>query len=433
MSQPWIADGFPPLAGSRFDFDLDEDSFAFMGEALAEGGDLVGVAPERGSRAAVLVNRPDEAWHVLGRNHANYRKALGARKVRMLLGSGLIAVEGRTWRNRRRILQPSFHQEAVSRFAEVMVEANRRLLDEWCRRASAGESIDVSTDTARLTLEIIVECLFGEELEEIASELGDIPFALLTDDLTRTLSTVHELRRERERLGKYIGRRRERDEQPPDLVGVLIAARDADTGEPLDDKAVMDEVVTLAVAGHETSASALTWAWYLLSTHADVESALHAEVDAIPESGPRRPRDLQDLPYTRRVLDETLRLYPPGWLLARRALDDDALGPYRIPAGTDVLVSPYYLHRNPELWPDPETFAPDRFLEEPRHKHAYLPFGAGPRRCIGDVFGMVEMQFHLAHAARRLRLRYLGEGPPAIEAKVNLRPKEQLIFRGELR
>ncbi len=433
MNQPWNTEGFPPLVGSAFDFDLDERSFAFMGDALAEGGDLVGVAPDSGSAGAVLVNRPDEAWHVLGRNHGNYEKSLGGRKVRMLLGRGLIAIEGRAWRNRRRVLQPSFHQEAIGRFADVMLAANRRMLDKWASHTSAGEPIDVSTDTARLTLEIIVQCLFGDDLEEITADFGDIPFAILTDDLTRTLTTVHRLQKQRDRLVKYIARRRERAEQPPDLLGVLISARDADTGEPFDDKVVMDEVVTLAVAGHETSASALTWAWYLLSEHPEVESALHEELDASAEHGPLRPRDLETLPYLRRVLDETLRLYPPGWLLARRALGEDRIGPYSIPAGTDVLVSPYYLHRHPEFWPDPETFDPDRFLKEPGHKHAYIPFGAGPRRCIGDVFGMVEMQFHLAHVARKLKLRYVGDGPPAIEAKVNLRPMGQLMFRGEFR
>lgn len=430
--EPWNTPGFPPLADRPFDVDLDEESFTFIGDALARFGDLVGVAPVNRSAGMVLVNRPGEAWHVLGKNHTNYTKGVGTRKVRMLLGKGLIANEGKAWRDRRRLLQPSFHQEAVAKLVDVMVEVNRDMLDRWCERAASGKPIHVSTDTARLTLEIIVRCLFGDDLEELIAASGDIPFAMLTDDLNRTLKTVHKLQKQRALVRDLIARRRSSGVESRDLLGVLIAARDEETGEPIDDTSITDEVVTLAVAGHETSASALAWAWYLLSQHQDVEAQVHQEVDSLPLPGPRTAADLAALPYTRRVLDETLRLYPPGWLLTRRAIGPDQIGPYEIPAGTDVLVSPYYLHRNFQLWADPEAFDPNRFTDKP-DKHAYIPFGAGPRRCIGDVFGLVEMQLHLGLVARRLRLRYLGEAPPSPEAKVNLRPKEQLLFQAELR
>jgi cytochrome P450 len=433
MTQPWTASGFPPLADRAFDLDLDEESFSFIGDAFARFGDIVGVAPVLRRSGMVLVNRPDEAWHVLGSNHTNYVKGVGARKVRMLLGKGLIAIEGKAWRDRRRVLQPSFHEEAIAGLADVMVTVNLEMLERWRAQAAAGEPIDVSTDTARLTLEIIVHCLFGEDLDDLVAAAGDIPFAMLADDLNRTLTTVHRLQEQRELVLDLIARRRGRGEERGDLLGVLLAARDAETGEPIDAKSVTDEVVTLAVAGHETSASALTWGWYLLSEHPQVEAALHAEVDAFPAPGPRTVADLATLSHLRRVLDETLRLYPPGWILTRRAIAADRIGPYRIPAGTDVLISPYYLHRNPELWPRPDAFDPDRFAGKPAHKHAYIPFGAGPRRCIGDVFGLVEMQLHLALTARRLRLCYLGGAPPRPEARVNLRPKERLLFRGELR
>ena len=432
MTSPWNQDGFPPLASRPFDPDLDEATFDYLAETFRDR-DLVGVEPVVRSSGVVLVNRPDEAWHVLGRNHANYVKGIGVRKVRMLLGKGVIAVDGKAWRDRRRVLQPSFHQEAVTRLTDLMVDANRRVADRWCEQAEAGQPIDVSTDTARLTLEIMVRCLFGADLPRLTEEGGDIPFNVLTADLDRTLTTVHRLQADRQRLRALIEERRRRAEPEPDLLGVLVAARDEQTGAPLENKSILDEVVTLAVAGHETSASALSWAWYLLSDHPEVEARMHEEVDAFEEPGPVSATDLKQMAYTRRVLDEVLRMYPPGWILTRRALEDDHLGDFLIPKGTHVVVSPFYLHRHPEFWDDPETFEPDRFLEPPKHKRVYIPFGAGPRRCIGDVLGLFEMQFHLAVVARRLRLRYLGEGHPTIEAKVNLRPKEKLMFRGERR
>ena len=432
MTPPWTQDGFPPLAPRPFDPDLDEATFDYLGDTFRDH-DLIGVEPVVRSSGVVLVNRPDEAWHVLGRNHANYVKGIGVRKVRMLLGKGVIAVEGKAWRDRRRVLQPSFHQKAVARLADLMVSVNRRFVDKWCEQAEAGEPIDVSTDTARLTLEIMVQCLFGSDLPRLTEEGGDIPFSVLTDDLDRTLSTVHRLQADRQRLRALIEERRGRAEPEPDLLGVLVAARDEETGEPLETKSILDEAVTLAVAGHETSASALSWAWYLLSGHPEIEARLHEEIDGFDDPGPGTASDLERMPFTRRVLDEVLRMYPPGWILTRRALEDDEVGGYRIPKGTHVVVSPYYLHRNPEYWDEPDRFDPDRFLEPPKHKRAYIPFGAGPRRCIGDVLGLFEMQFHLALVARRLKLSYLGKGHPTIEAKVNLRPKEQLMFRGELR
>lgn len=432
MTSPWTRDGFPPLASRAFDPDLDEATFDYLGEAFRER-DLVGVEPVERSTGVVLINDPDQAWYVLGRNHVNYVKGIGVRKVRMLLGKGAIAVDGKAWRDRRRVLQPSFHQEAVSRLTGLMATTNRRFADKWCAQTAAGEPIDISTDTARLTLEIMVRCLFGSDLDRLTDEGGDIPFSVLTEDLHRTLTTVHRLQADRERLSVLIQERRGRAEPEPDLLGVLIAARDEETGEPLADKSILDEVVTLAVAGHETSASALAWAWYLLSEHPEVETRLHEEVDAFGAAGPESADDLKRLSYTRRVLDEVLRLYPPGWMLTRQAIDDDRIGDYAIPGGTYVVVSPYYLHRHPAYWDHPDRFDPDRFLEPPKHKRVYIPFGAGPRRCIGDMLGLFEMQFHLAQVARRLRLRYLGDQPPTVEAKVNLRPKERLMFKGSAR
>ena len=332
MTEPWKTKGFPPLADRAFDLDADEASFSFIAYALHRYGDVVGVAPDKRTAGIVVVNHPDYAWHVLGSNHANYLKGVGARKVRMLLGKGLIVNEGKPWRDRRRLLQPAFHRDAIANLTETMSSACLDMLQKWRSKALSGEPIDATTDTARLTLEIIVRCLFGNDLKEMIAQSGDIPFGFLAEDLSRTLSTVHRFRRPRQQIQELIARRRSRGEEHHDLLGMLLAARDEETGEPIDDKSATDEVSTMVVAGHETSASALSWGWYLLSQHPEVEAELHREVDALPSS-PLTMSDLSALPFTRRVLDETLRLYPPGWLLTRRAIEADQIGPYSILPG----------------------------------------------------------------------------------------------------
>jgi cytochrome P450 len=434
MSRPWEAAGFPPLAERPFDLDVDEESFALLAELLPRFGDIVGVAPDTRDAATVVLNHPDYVRHVFGRNYGNYTKGLGKERVRLLLGKGLIVSEGEDWLHSRRMIQPAFHRDVIARLAETIAAVNLQFLERWRRRAAAGEPIDVTTDLARLTLEIIVRCLFGDDIEELIEAEGDIPFAFLAQELSRDFRTVQRFLRPRRQIRSLLERRRRRGEEHRDLIGMLMAARHPETGEPMSDKALTDEVTTLVVAGHETSASTLNWAWYLLSRHPEVEAELHSEVDALDLPGAPGFADLASLDRTRRVLEETLRLYPPGWVLTRRAIETDTVGPYTLPAGTDVLVSPYFLHRHPRYWPDPQRFDPDRFAAgEERHRFAYIPFGAGPRRCIGDFFAMVEMQIHLALVARHLKLSYLGDGPPALEARINLRTREPLLFRAELR
>ena len=435
MSRRPGASGFPPGPDRRFDLDIREESFPVIAELLSRFGDVVGVVPETRTAPSILLNHPDYVRQVLGPSYRNYVKGVGRDRVRLLLGDGLIVSDGELWHRQRRMMQPAFHQEVLARLAAVMWECNRELVDRWRAAAEAGRPVDVTRDVARLTLDIVIRCLFGADLEALVSGPEGDPFAFLTDQGRRDLTTVQLFRTPKARIREIALRRRREGREEPDLLSMLLAARDPATGEPMSDRQVTDEVATLIVAGHETSAATLAWAWYLLSQHPEAEAGLHREVDALAPEAAREPSALQSLAQPRQVLDETLRLYPPGWLLSRRALEADAFGPYAIPAGTNVFIAPYFLHRHAGFWDTPERFDPDRFAEGngPRHRFAYIPFGAGPRRCIGVHFAQAEMQIHVGLVARHLRLAYAGDGPPELEPRINLRSRESLVFDVGLR
>jgi cytochrome P450 len=232
-----------------------------------------------------------------------------------------------------------------------------------------------------------------------------------------------------------VNRRRANLHDHQDLLAMLMAARDRKSGEAMPDRQLLDEVMTLIVAGHETTASALNWMWYLLSQHPEAERRLHQELDALP-AAPAAMDDVPPLTYTRQIIEETLRLYPPGWLLTRRSIDADRIGDFDIAPNTDVFISPYLVHRHPGFWTDPERFDPDRFSEASaagRHRFCYLPFALGPRACIGEHFAMVEMIVHTAMLARHIRLRYLPKYPLELECQVNLRSKRSIYMLPEKR
>ncbi len=435
MTDRPVPSDFPPGPDRRFDLDIREESFPVLAELLARFGDVVGVLPATREAPSVVLNHPDHVRQVLGPNYGNYVKGVGRDRVRLLLGDGLIVSDGELWRHQRRMMQPAFHQEVLERLSAVMWDCNRELLDRWREAAERGETLDVREDVARLTLEIILRCLFGDDFDPMVASHGENPFGFLTEQAQRDLTTVQLFRTPKRLIRELLERRRREGRTTSDLVGMLMAARHPTSGEPMSDRQLTDEVTTLIVAGHETSAATLGWAWYLLSQHAAAEAQMHREVDALDAAAVSDPARLRSLAYTRQVLDETLRLYPPGWLLSRRALAADTVGAYTIPAGADVFIAPYFLHRHAEFWSDPERFDPDRFRDggAPSHRFAYIPFGAGPRRCIGITFAQAEMQIHVGLVARHLRLRYAGDAPPVLEPRINLRSRDPLMFRAERR
>jgi cytochrome P450 len=235
-------------------------------------------------------------------------------------------------------------------------------------------------------------------------------------------------------VGELIQRRRQTQEQHFDFLSMFMLSRDRDTDEPMPDKELIDEVLTLIVAGHETTAAALTWTWYLLSHHPEAAEQLQAEVDRTESRDALRLDAAEALSFTHRVLQESLRLYPPGWLLTRRAIEADELGGFAIAPRTDVFISPYMLHRHPEFWSVPEEFRPERFAgAEERHRFAYIPFAVGPRHCIGENIAMFEMLVHMHTMVRRFRLRRATNEPIELEAQINLRPRSNLMMMVETR
>lgn len=383
-------------------------------------GDVYALRAPGADAPIYVVSHPDHVKRVLVTRHANYVKGIGIERVRLLLGDGLMASEDPLWRRQRTMIQPAFHRRVLAGIEELVLAANRDLLSRWTRAAQDGAAVNVTRDTSELSLDIVLRALFGDDLERIATDAGGNPFALLTQESARDLRFAARFRALRRPLRECIARRRSLGTPAvPDLLSMLMAARDRRSGAGMNENELLDEVMTLIVAGHETTASALNWTWYLLAGHRDIDHALHRALDA------------GDADYPRQVIEETLRLYPPGWLLTRRALEGDEIGGYDVAPGTHVFIAPYLVHRHPRFWEDPESFRPERFAAPAcadRHRYAYLPFAAGPRRCIGEFLAMMEMETHLRVVAGTLRLRRTDGGPAAVAAHVNLRTRHDLFM-----
>src|SRR5580700_5219342 len=417
----------PPEADIQFDIGATDDTLERMTELFARFGDVYRVFSPGRKSYTFVINHPDDVKRVLVGNHRNYTKGVGLNRVKILLGNGIMTSEGELWRRQRYMMQPMFHRRIITEFARLIATANDRFIERWEAQARRGELVNVTDDMSELTLDIVLRSIFGRDLERLASQLGGNPFEVLTKDQARNLRFAYKFRSLAKLVGELVQRRRGEPEQHFDYIAMLMDARDKETGDPMGDRQLIDEVLTLIVAGHETTASGLNWTWYLLSQHPEADARLHAEIESVPEDdAPPSLAQMEALPYTQQVVNEALRLYPPGWLLSRRTIGADVLAGFAIPAGTDVLLSPYLLHRHPRFWPDPDTFRPERFAAEneaERPRFAYMPFAAGPRHCIGETFALYEMLMHLYKVARRYRLTYLPTEPVELEAQINLRTK----------
>ena len=421
----------PPEAELQFDIGASDDSLERMKELFARHGDTYRVfAPGRKSYSYV-VHHPDDVKRVLVSNHRNYTKGAGLDRVKILLGKGLMTSEGELWRHQRYMMQPFFHRRVVTEFAQTLAAVNERFIARWDGFAARGEPLNVTEEMSELTLDIVLHSIFGRDLEQLSEA-----FQVVTRDQARNLQFAFKFRSLTKLVATVIQRRRAGQEEHFDFVGMLMNARDKETGDPMGERALIDEIMTLVVAGHETTASGLNWTWYLISQNPRVEARLHAEIDASPVLSAPGLDQMEALPYTRQVIDEALRLYPPGWLLSRRAIEADVLSGYDIPAGSDVLLPLYLLHRHPRYWQDPDVFWPERFAPEheaQRPRFAYMPFAAGPRHCIGETLALYEMLLHLYKMARRFRLVYVPDKALELEAQINLRTRNPLYMRLERR
>jgi cytochrome P450 len=411
----------PPLSDLQFDIGGDDDAIHRMTELFARHGDI---------------NHPDDVKRVLVSNHRNYTKGTGLDRVRILLGNGIMTSEGELWKRQRYMMQPAFHRRVVTQFSGLIDACNDRLIARWEAQAARGELVNVTDDMSELTLEFVLLSIFGTDLERLAMDMGGNPFDIVTKEPARDLRFAYRFRQLSKLVGDVAARRRADQSEHFDFLQMLLEARDKETGASMSDRELIDETMTLIVAGHETTASGLNWIWYLLSQNPDAEARLHAEIDAAPEKAGASLAAMEQLSYTKNVVDEALRMYPPGWLLSRRTVDADTLAGYNVPPGTDVLLCLYLLHRHPRYWKEPESFRPERFdaaHESERPRFAYMPFAAGPRHCIGETLALYEMYMHLYKVARRYRLRYVPDRPLELEAQINLRTKHPLMMKLERR
>ena len=421
----------------------------FRDDALGlflDGMKLGGVVRIRvAGRSILALYDPEHVHHVLGSHASNYSKRTrGYKALRALLGQGLLTAEGEVWKRERRIAQPAFHPARMVGFASTMARATADLALRWEAAAQQGQPLDLAEEMGRLTLRIAGETLFSLDISKetdvvgpaLATVLGGFIRGVLNPlaaalPLPSTLRHRAAIRTLDGVVRDIIARRRAEGGQHADLLGMLMAARDEETGAAMSDEQLRDEVLTMLLAGHETTANALAWTLYQLSQHPEVARRVEAEVDALaPLDGLLLPRP-GSLPYLDRVIRESLRLHPPAWVASRMALEDDEIGGYPIPAGTFVYVSQYAIHRNPDLWSDPDAFDPDRFLPEravcpdgrPRPRFAWFPFGAGPRKCIGETFAMMELQIVLAELIRHYQFELAPGAKVVPEPTVTLRPR----------
>ena len=412
---------------------LDNNPLEYFSKIAREYGDIAGLRVL--NFKTIFVNHPDLIEEVLVTNARKYSKGRVLRANRHVFGEGLLTSEGDFWLRQRRLAQPAFHRARIASYAATMVEYTERMLHGW----RGGEERDVHQEMMRLTLQIVGKTLFDADVERDAQEVGKSLELLLEigANFRRTIFVPHwlptpaNLRVKREVtqidkvLYRIIGERRASGGDAGDLFSMLLSAQDPD-GSRMTDRQLRDEAITLFLAGHETTASALSWTWWLLAQHPAVEAKLHAELDAV--LGDRAPSldDLPKLAYAGHVITESLRLYPAAWGMARLAVEDHEIAGYPVTKGMGVAMAQWVVHRDPRWYDAPQEFRPQRWEDDllkrlPRF--AYFPFGGGPRQCIGNAFALMEAALILATIARRFRLLLVANHPVVPLASITPRPR----------
>ena len=394
-----------------------------------------------GGQHMFLANHPEYIREVLVTRNANFAKGRALQRAKRLLGQGLLTSEGELHRRQRLLVQPAFHRQRIASYGQVMVDHADRASSRW----KDGDTFDMSHEMTRLTLGIVAKTLFDAEVDSEADEIGEAmtcimhmfnllmyPFAELIEKLP--LPQVRRYERMRARLDEVIYRiideRRKSGEDRGDLLSILLLAQDEENGHGgMSDTQVRDEALTLFLAGHETTANTLSWTWFLLSQHPEIEKKLHEELDQKLRGRLPTFEDIPQLAYTEMVVAESIRLYPPAWAIGRRSLVDQVIGNYSVPADSIVLLSPYLTHRDGRFFPNPSRFDPERWTpaaKDSRSQYSYYPFGGGPRRCIGEGFAWAEAILVLATLASRWRTRLVAGQRIEPKALITLRPKREM-------
>jgi cytochrome P450 len=390
-----------------------------------------------------IITDADIAKHILQENNRNYKKSYDYAILKLLLGEGLITSEGDFWRKQRRIIQPAFHRDRMAGFTKLMTDETSAMLKKW--EAMPDKTVfNISRDLMALTLNIISKAMFSTDVNDtteiVNRELGlanEKLIARVMDPLTLPLwiptpSNVREKQSYaalKEIISVVIEKRRKSTERHDDLMAMLMEIKDDETGEMMSDEQIRDEVVTIFLAGHETTSVALAWLFHTLDENPEIETKLLAEAHTVLNGRTPVQEDLRQLEYTRMVIEETMRLYPSVWALGRHSIEDDVVKGYKIPKDSTCFISTYSLQRDPSIWPDPLKFIPERFTKEnvkDRHRFAYLPFGGGPRLCIGNSFAMMEMQLALPMIVQRYKLHKPAGFTFGMDPLITLRPKPEI-------
>ena len=417
--------------------EFNRDSLGFIERAQREYGDIVWTrflyVP------ALFLYHPETIEYVLATNARNFVKAMTLRSnfFQRLVGNGLLTSEGEAWKRQRRLTSPAFHRHRIANYVDTMVNYSNRLTSTW----QEGETRDAHRDMMRLTLEIVVRCLFSTEVSNDVDQVGNIlkqlvkPFAsqaTLKWIMNNRLPTpyhlqFHRLARKIDRVVyRIIAERRTNPHDEGDLLATLLRARDED-GSQMSDQQLRDEVMTLFLAGHETTALTLAWTWYLVGGNAEVEKKFHQELDEVLSRRDATMADLPRLKFTEQIVKESMRLYPPAYGLGREAINDCEIGGFPVPAGTQVFMFQWVTQRDARFFDDPQAFKPDRWTEDfeaQLPKYAYFPFGGGPRACIGASFAMMEMILVLATIGKKFRLELVPDQRVETYPAMSLRPRD---------
>ena len=436
--------------------DFSRDRLGMLLEVGRQYGPVVGLRFL--NTRAFLLTDPEDIKHLLVDNHRNYLKGYGVQALKPTLGEGLLTSEDEFHKRQRRLVQPAFHRQRIEAYAEIMT----RYADEQMQGWRDGQEIDLHDEMMRLTMVIVARCLFDADVRRDAAHLGKAISDLIEQFDFNRIGPIgqfinrfdRKLIREREQrlrvldelLYDLIRARRAEGKDHGDLLSMILNAQDSEAGadeaKGMTDKQARDELITLFIAGHETTAIALTFTFYLLAQNQEVETKLLAELDSVlgapGTEAARLPteEELARLPYARQVFAEAMRLYPPAFAVARTARGEDVIRGYRIRKGDSMIASQWVTHRDPQWWPDPERFDPERFTpaaEAGRPKFAYFPFGGGPRRCVGEPFAWMEGHLLLATIAHRYRMRVQPGYAPKLEPRVTLRPRHGMPMRLERR
>jgi len=423
---------------------MRRDPLSFMTRVAREYGDIVCLRFFH--IRTFLITNPEHIEDVLVTNAKKFIKGRVLRANRHIFGDGLLTSEGDFWLRQRRMMQPAFHRSRIANYASTMTACATRLMESW----KPGEPMDLHEAMMRLTLQVVGKTLFSADVEQDAPQVGETLQLLLefTSDFRRLVMTPKWLPTRQNRqanravrqltqiIDRIIQQRRGFEEDTGDLLSMLLRAQDED-GSRMTAQQLRDEALTLFLAGHETTASSLSWTWWLLAQHPEVEQKLHAELDAVLNGRTPTLDDLPKLNYTSCILSESMRVYPPAWAIARLAVEDHELGGYAVPKGTGIAAVPWVVHRDPRWYDNPDRFSPERWqngdLLRKNPRFAYFPFSYGPRQCIGNTFALMEANLMLATIAQRFRFRLVPGHTVVPLASITLRPRHGLRAIAEAR